>query len=238
MNTYVVRGLDEKSRKIKIEIEAVELEEAVLISKKLCATVHSVELLVEDESSKPLSPENVDSDISGSEESNNNANSFNKITHIKFFVHYLLYMLIAFAPIIYAYFSDDGYALTKYNTPYFSIASSVWMIVLFGLFDWKHKSIRPGAFGYFVWGVSAFVLNILSKVLFKDGAILFTLGWLPALFLTYFIGVYVTKFIREESYKGNLIKCQTQHGEFVRSKGCLMIFLVVLIALFILIRFI
>ena len=44
MNTYVIRGLDENSRKVKIEIEAEELEEAVLISKKLCTTVNSVEL--------------------------------------------------------------------------------------------------------------------------------------------------------------------------------------------------
>ena len=44
MNTYVIRGLDENSRKVKIEIEAEELEEAVLISKNLCTTVNSVEL--------------------------------------------------------------------------------------------------------------------------------------------------------------------------------------------------
>jgi len=61
MNTYVIRGLDENSRKVKIEIEAEELEEAVLISKNLCTTVHSVELLFEDEISEPLSSNDEDS---------------------------------------------------------------------------------------------------------------------------------------------------------------------------------
>jgi len=61
MKKYVIRGLDESSRKVKIEIEAEELEEAVLTSKNLCASVHSVELLDKDEISKQPSLEGEDS---------------------------------------------------------------------------------------------------------------------------------------------------------------------------------